>query len=351
MGEQNGGSAAKPSRPSTLRQIAQTSGVHVSTVSRVLRQQEPPDGWSESARRIREVAEDLGYQPNLWAASLRTRRTTTIGVVMSRLTDGVIATTYQGIESAAGDAGYSVLLSSPDDELEAQRRSIELLLSRQVDGLILSSMHEPADEFLATLSLGDVPVLLINRHADSAQVSVTSDDHHGGYLAARHLLELGHTKFGVIAGPEHASTARDRVAGFLAGLRESGVSLRDDFLVRSDFEVAGGVCAAKKLLDRADRPTAIFSVNDTAAIGVLGVARDLRLSVPEDLSLIGYNDIPVVSQLPVPLTTLRSPARNIGVTGVKLLLELIRGRDVDSVRLPVELIRRASTGAPANRRR
>ena len=125
-------------RAPTLKEIARRAGVHVSTASRVRRQSEPADGWSASALRVREVADQLGYQRNVWAASLRTRRTTTIGVVMTRLTDGVVATTYQGIEQAATRAGYSVLLSSPPDEEAAQRRAIELLVGRQVDGLRLS---------------------------------------------------------------------------------------------------------------------------------------------------------------------------------------------------------------------
>ncbi|MFF2027641.1 LacI family DNA-binding transcriptional regulator, partial [Streptomyces sp. NPDC058171] len=130
-------------RPPTLREIAERAGVHVSTASRVLRQPEPADGWSDAALRVREVAVELGYQPNLWAASLRTRKTTTLGVVMPRLTDGVVATMFQGIEETATQAGYSVLLSSPPDDLDAQRRAIEFLVSRQVDGLLLSSLHSP----------------------------------------------------------------------------------------------------------------------------------------------------------------------------------------------------------------
>jgi LacI family transcriptional regulator len=119
-------------RPPTLREIADQAGVHISTASRVLRQPEPADGWSDSALRVRQVAEELGYQPNLWAASLRTRKTTTIGVVMPRLTDVVVATMFQGIEEAATAAGYSVLLSSPPDDLDAQRKAVEFLVSVRV---------------------------------------------------------------------------------------------------------------------------------------------------------------------------------------------------------------------------
>ncbi|MFJ7617493.1 LacI family DNA-binding transcriptional regulator [Rhodococcus erythropolis] len=337
-------------RPPTLREIADQAGVHISTASRVLRQPEPADGWSDSALRVRQVAEELGYQPNLWAASLRTRKTTTIGVVMPRLTDVVVATMFQGIEEAATAAGYSVLLSSPPDDLDAQRKAVEFLVSRQVDGLMLSSIHLPGTDFVDSLPLRSLPILLLNRHIDPATSSpnsslpfVSGDDRLGGYLAGKHLLDCGYRDLGVIAGPDHASTSRERVAGFRDALTEAGLELPPNRIVASEFEVQGGVDAAATLLSGNTRPDAVFTVSDTIAIGVLGVARDLGLSIPDDLALVGYNDIPVVSQLPVPLTTVRSPARKIGATGLEHLLALIAGRNVESVKLPVELIVRAST--------
>ncbi|AZI63905.1 LacI family transcriptional regulator [Rhodococcus qingshengii] len=344
-------------RPPTLREIADQAGVHISTASRVLRQPEPADGWSDSALRVRQVAEELGYQPNLWAASLRTRKTTTIGVVMPRLTDVVVATMFQGIEEAATAAGYSVLLSSPPDDLEAQRKAVEFLVSRQVDGLMLSSIHLPGTDFVDSLPLRSLPILLLNRHIDSATSSVkrslpfvSGDDRLGGYLAGKHLLDCGYRDLGVIAGPDHASTSRERVAGFRDALAEAGLELPPNRIVASEFEVQGGVDAAATLLSGNTRPDAVFTVSDTIAIGVLGVARDLGLSIPDDLALVGYNDIPVVSQLPVPLTTVRSPARKIGATGLEHLLALISGKSVESVKLPVELIARASTRKPASRK-
>lgn len=333
----------RPGRVPTLKEIAELAGVHVSTASRVLRQPEPVDGWSESALRVRRVAEELGYQRNFWAASLRTRKTATIGVVMPRLTDGVVATTYQGVEEAATKAGYSVLLSSPPDDLDAQRRAIELLVGRQVDGLLLSGLHSPGDAFVDSLSVGRVPILAVTRHADTGLPFVGADDVRGGYLAGRHLLERGHTDVAVIAGPEHASTANDRLAGFTAALGEAGIDLPAQRICRSSFDVDGGIEAGRRLLDRPDRPRAIFAVSDAIALGVIGVARDLRLTLPEELALIGYNDIPMVAQLPVPLTTIRSPAREIGAVAVQVLLDLAGGRQPESRHLPVELVARATT--------
>lgn len=330
-------------RAPTLKEIAERAGVHISTASRVLRQPEPADGWSESALRVREVAAELGYQPNLWAASLRTRRTTTLGVVMPRLTDGVVATTYQGIEEAATRAGYSVLLSSPPDDLDAQRRAIALLVGRQVDGLLLSSVHSPGRPFIESLAVGDVPLLTVTRHADAGLPFVGGDDRDGGYLAARHLLDRGYSDLAVVAGPVHASTATDRVAGFRSALARASIDLCADRVVASSFEVDGGIEAGRRLLTAPRPPRAIFTVTDTIAIGVMGVARDLGLRIPDDVALVGYNDIPVVAQLPVPLTTVRSPARQIGETAARRLLDLVEGRHAETTRLPVELIARGTT--------
>ncbi len=334
-------------RPPTLREIAERAQVHVSTVSRVLRQDEPVDGWSASALRIRAVAAELGYRPNLWAASLRTRRTTTLGAVMPRLTDGVVATIYEGVEEAAREAGYSVLLSSPPDTPEAQHRAIDLLAGRQVDGLLLSSLHSPARGFIATLGL-TVPAVAVNRHADAGLPSVTGDDHLGGVLAGRHLAECGYRRPGVIGGPAHATTGRDRLAGFTEAAAAAGIPVPPARIAHAGFDVDGGVAAAHRLLAGPDRPDAVFAVSDSIAIGVLGVARDLGLRVPDDLGLVGYNDIPVAAQLPVPLTTVVTPARRIGAESVRLLLEAVgarAGAPPESLRLPVELAVRGSTRA------
>jgi LacI family transcriptional regulator len=182
----------------------------------------------------------------------------------------------------------------------------------------------------------------MTRHAESGRPCVAGDDHRGGYLAGRHLLGRGLTDLAVIAGPAHATTANDRLAGFRDALAEAGVALPPERVVRSEFDVAGGRAAGMELLSGPNRPRGIFAVSDSIAIGVVGVARDVGLTIPDDLGLVGYNDIPVAAQLPVPLTTVRSPARRIGITAFKRLLDVIAHRDVESARLPVELVVRGT---------
>jgi LacI family transcriptional regulator len=334
----------------TLKEIARRTGAHVSTVSRVLRQAPPPDGWSDVALKIRETARELGYQPNPWAASLRTRRTGVLGAVMPRLTDGVIAKMYQGVQRAAEQSGYSILLSSPEDDPAAMKKAINLVVGRYVDGLILSGLRRPGATFLESLNVGNTPVLLLSRHADTDLPSVTGDDYEGGRLAARHLVELGHQRCGIIAGPKDASTASERVAGFIDGLNEAGIRQDRRLIVPSGFGVNGGVEAARVILGDKDRPTAIFAINDAAAIGALGVARDLGITVPTGLSLVGFNDADVSAQLPVPLTSVRTQPHEMGATAVRQLLRLMANEQVGSVKVPVELVVRASSVAPPRAR-
>lgn len=335
-----------PSNSTTLKEIADITGVHISTVSRVLRQTEPATGWTDAALRVRDAAEKLGYRPNFLAASLRTRKTQTIGVVMPRLTDGVIATTCQSIEESARLAGYQVLLATPPDEMGAQLASIEMLISRQVDGLILSSLHQGDEASIRRIEKVKIPLIATNRHVGVGIPSVTSADRHGGFLATEHLIGLGHRRIGIIAGPKHASTAWDRATGYFDALEKYGIALDESLVAHTEFEVSGGVDGAHRLLNLEDPPTAIFAINDTAAIGAMGAARDRGLRIPFDLSLVGYNDIPIVSQLPTPLTTVSASAGAMGAVALQQLLRGIAGHEMASMVLPVSLVVRSSTSVP-----
>jgi LacI family transcriptional regulator len=337
---------ASAATPVTQKQVAERAGVHVSTVSRILRRKEPASGWSASALRVLSAADELGYRPNQVAASLRTRQTRTIGLVMPRLTDVVIATTCQAIEATAQQSGYQLLLTTPEDDINAQLSDIDFLLSRQIDGLILTSMHLSQDSAADQLRSLPVPVLLTNRHCGDLLPSVVSDDTNGGRLATDHLLDLGHRRIGVVAGPRHASTAADRLTGYRQALTARDIPVDESLIVHTQFEVEGGVVGAHALLSLPDPPTAIFAVNDTAAVGVMGAARQRGLRVPEDLSLVGYNDIPIVAQLPTPLTTIRSAVQTMAGMAVKKLIDMIDGADdgvPDRQITPVELVIRSST--------
>ncbi|WP_149262737.1 LacI family DNA-binding transcriptional regulator [Actinomadura sp. K4S16] len=331
-------------RPATLRTIAQAAGVDVSTVSRVL------NGSAEDAQRAasRETAEEirrwaarLDYRPNPHATSLRTRRSNLVGVLVPRLSDLVLATVYEGIEDAAARHGLTTFVMNSHDRPEQQRARTELALSRHVDGLVFGDAHTGA-AFLDEFAERRVPFVLVSRHA-GRHPSVTCDDRLGGRLVADHFLALGHRRVGVIAGEPFASTGADRTAGFVDRYREAGFPVPDSHVVHCGFDAAGGRDAAERLLRHDPPPTAVFAVNDFAAIGALGALRDHGLRPGQDVAVAGYNDTPLAAELPIPLTSVVSPMREMGARALDLLAELLAGRTAPSERLRPRLAVRAST--------
>ncbi|MGI5232372.1 LacI family DNA-binding transcriptional regulator [Actinoallomurus sp. CA-142502] len=336
-------------RHATLRAIAQSAGVDVSTVSRVLNGS-PEDAQRAASQRtaeeIRQWAARLNYRPNPHAASLRTRRSNLIGVLVPRLSDLVLATVYEGIEDAAARHGMTTFVMNSRDQAAEQRERTELALSRRVDGLIFGDAHIDG-AFLDDIAGQQVPFVLVNRRAGD-HPAVTCDDYEGGRLVAEHFLELGHTRVGVIAGEPFASTGIDRTTGFLDRYREAGVDVPASRVVHSHFDAAGGRAAADRLLRSRARPTAIFAVNDFAAIGALGALRDQGLRPGHDVAIAGYNDTPLAAELPIPLTSVRSPMHEMGARALELLLRVLAGEPAASERLtPALVVRASSENAPA----
>ncbi|OZM76814.1 LacI family DNA-binding transcriptional regulator [Pseudonocardia sp. MH-G8] len=329
----------------TLRTVAELAGVHVSTASRALSSSPTINERSGSARtiaRIREIADRVGFERNPHGAGLRTSRSSLMGVLVPRLSDVVLATIYEGIEDRARSLGYQTFVANGHDQPQVRRARLEMLLARRVDGLILGDAHGDDDELLESLGLRGVTFVLTNRHS-GAHPSVTCDDYLGGRLAAEHLVDLGHEDLAVAAGEPYASTGRDRTRGFLDVCAERGVEVPAARVVHSPFDVEGGRRAAAALLASPKPPTGLFVVNDFAAIGAMGAAREAGRTVGKDLAIVGYNDIPLVSQLPVPLTSVSSPMHEMGVRAAQMLSDVIDGKTVESQRLPPSLKAREST--------
>lgn len=337
----NGG---KDVRRATLRSIAERAGVHVSTASRVLNGSETEGARAAGAAttaRIREIAAALDYSPDPTATSLRTRRTQLLGVLVPRLSDIVLATIYEGVEEIAAGYGYYTFVANTRDDAVEQRARTELMLGRRVDGLIFGDAHFDG-AYVDSLAERGIPFVLVSRRA-GAHPSVTCDDYLGGRMVAEHLLALGHEQVGVVAGEPYASTGIDRSAGFLDYYREHGVHVPERRVLHSRFDTAGGHSAARSLLDATTPPTAIFAVNDFAAIGAMGAVREKGLRVGSDISIVGFNDVPLARELPVPLTTVRSPMHEMGERSVHLLMRIIGGEQVEAERLAPSLQAREST--------
>lgn len=333
-----------PNRPVTLRAIAQELGLHVSTVSRVLNGTANDSGRAasqETIQRIRTLAAAREYHPNPHAKSLRTQRSSLIGVLVPRLSDIVLATIYEGVEEAAVELGLSTFVTNTGDDPDNQRVRTQMIIDRRVDGLIFGDARIDG-RFLDQLAAQGTQFVLTNRRAAS-HPSVTCDDYLGGRLAAEHLLELGHDRVGVLAGERYASTGIDRTAGFVDRYHEAGLDVPAEWIVHSSFDTTGGRQAAETIFGGDRIPSALFVVNDFAAIGAFGAARDHALRIGDQLAIVGFNDVPLAAELPVPLTSVRSNMHEMGRRATQMLFQVLSGQDVTSERLAPTLVAREST--------
>jgi len=325
----------------TLKDIAQATGVSISTVSRVL-DDRTPRSTSATATRVRAAADELGYRRNVSASSLRRGVTATIGVLVPRLTDAVMALMFEAVERTAHRRGYFAVVATCGDDVEDERRATETLLDRGVDGLVLATARLD-DPLPASLRDRGIPHVLALR-TDGVSPSSLGDDETGGYLAARHLLDLGHRDIGIVTGPWFTSSGRDRRAGAERALREAGIELPANRILAVGYGLDHGFEAGQRLFQGADRPTAVFAANDNLAMGVATAAQSLGMITGRDLAVVGYNDIPLVSRLPVPLTSVRTHFDRIAETALDLLLEADGEARIE--RTMPTLIPRSSTAVP-----
>jgi LacI family transcriptional regulator len=329
----------------TIVDVARAAGVSKSTVSRVL-DERLPRSTSATAERVRKVAAELGYVRDPLASGLRRVGTSTVGVVVPHLTDTVMAMFYEEVAAAAAARGLFAVVATTDDQPDAERVAVASLVRRRVDGLILATARlgarTPEDQ-----NGHRVPHVMALRTDGTGPASL-GDDRLGGHLATRHLLDLGHRRIGLVCGPPYASSARDRHTGYHEALTEAGIAFDESLIAGDSFSMEAGEAAGRTLLDRPDRPTAIFAINDNTAIGVMAAAHALGLRIPDELSLVGYNDIPVVSRLPIPLTTVRVPFQQIATSALDLLHETSANNPPRTLIAAPTLIPRKSAWPPSN---
>ena len=330
------------SRPRSvrIRDVAAVAKVDPSIVSRILSGDEQLSVRAETRQRVLDAVERLQYRPNRAARMLRTSRTMALGIIVPDLTNATYAEISRGADAESAERGYILLVvaGSLFDRLQ--------LLDGRVDGLLYAlATSEPLERVRVPEA---PPSLLVNRHEPGMGPSVTVDDESAAALATAHLADLGHTRIGHISGPPHVDTSRRRASGFAGELTRRGIVIAADLIVPSTFDERAGHAAATELLTRRPRPTAILVANTRAAIGAVAAASSLDISIPEDLSIVGFDDIPVAEFLVPPLTTLRRPLAPMGARAVQLLLELIEGRSVSSEMLEAtsELVLRGSTAPP-----
>jgi LacI family transcriptional regulator len=334
----------------TLRDVARAVGVHPSTVSRVLNPETRGMVTPEIARRVTEAARQLGYRPNPFAYSLKTNRSLMVGVLVPDLINPIFPPIIRGIESVLDGVGYTAIVANSDMQAERERTILDRMKERQVDGLILATAHRE-DATITGLLAEKMPLVLINRTLDSPAVdSVINGDQAGIRLAVEHLAGLGHRRIAHLAGPQDFSTGYRRLAGFIEMMRASGLDPAPERIaVCTAYAEEAGRKAMLGLLDRADF-SAVVAANDLLALGCYDALQERGLRCPDDLSITGFNDMPLVDKLRPPLTTVHVPLYEMGAEAARMLLDRIHGTGARprAVELEPTLTLRASTG-PASR--
>ena len=336
--------------PVSIKDIAEAANVTPGTVSRALR--DSPRVNPDTKKRIQKIADRMGYSPDAQARSLVEGRTRTIGVVVTTMTDPFIGGILQSVETTAQDHGYSVILASSNDSSDREIAAAETLQSKRVDGVIVSSsrvgvLHQGRLERLG------VPVVLINslvRHQGRYTFSIGVDNRLGGFLATEHLLQLGHRRIAYVAAPDDRSDSMERLSGYRDALAGAGIDHDPALVVRGTGRAGGGERAFPLLRSLPDPPSAVFCYNDMTAIGLIHAAHAAGLSLPQDLAVVGFDDIIFAPYVYPPLTTVAQPVAELGRRAMEMVLSLLPDGDADPDTstdriLPGRLIVRASSGA------
>jgi LacI family transcriptional regulator len=339
-----------PEPPVTLRDVAQQAGVHPATASRALNPETRLLVSEETARRVLAAAASLGYRPNAVARSLRTRRSHTIGVLIPDLNNPLFPPIVRGLEDRLAADGYVALIGNTDSDDARESTLFEQMRVRHVDGYVLATARLRSP-LLTEAARAGLPVVLMNRLAeDYSFPSVSVDNERGVRMIVTHLTQLGHRRIGYVAGPQEVSTGLSRYRGFIEAMEAAGLEVDLDLVAHAKaFSIEEGRRCSRQLLDAPDRFTAIAAGNDMLAVGCYHALDEARLTCPDDISVVGFNDMPFIDLLRPPLTTVRFPHYQVGTEAAQLLLERIAGGDgpVKILYLAPELIVRGSTAPPA----
>ncbi|MCI2416789.1 LacI family transcriptional regulator [Saccharopolyspora sp. K220] len=339
------GRPPKPTRRSTIADVAARAGVDRAVVSRLLNA-DPRLSIRESTRqRVLDAIEELGYQPNAAARSLRTARTRTIALLVPDYINPAYGEIIEGAEAAAAKVGCSLMTASLQAADDSFERYVERLGHGRVDGLLLAAggVRGTREDELERLGL---PWLCVNRTGPGRRRYVVLDDERAAALAVEHLVQLGHRRLAFISGPEDSDSARRRQLGHRSAIKAAGLARGP--VVHGNYTPRGGAEAMAKILEAEQRPTAVLVANVASATGALHTARRMGVRVPQDISVIAVHDLTVAPFLDPPLTTVRMALDGLGARAVELLLERAANAEIrETVREPTELVIRESTAPPS----
>ncbi len=322
--------------------VALKANVSIATVSRVVNKSDHKVNPATREKVLAAITE-LDYRPNALAKGLLMKKTMTIGIIIPDISNPYYAEIVRGIQDTADRAGYAVMLHNTDGKQERIIRHIYLLREKSADGVIFCGGIINDYETLSILKELKERVVVVGRHeVDFPAVMV--DNMGGATQAVQHLIDLGHRRIGCIGGPEGSPTAADRLTGYRNALAQNGIALDERLVKRGTWSPESGYLLAQELLAGPERPTALFSANDQMAFGVIKAARELGLSVPGDLAVVGFDNVPPGSYFDPPLTTVEIPMYDIGVASMRMLVDLLSGEKFDKLRLfNTKLLVRGST--------
>jgi len=330
----------------TIRDVAKLAGVAPITVSRVINNSGYITG--ETRQRVEQAIEQLGYVPNSLARSLRSRKTRMLALVLTDITNPFWTTVARGVEDAASDAGFSVILCNTDESESEQERYIRIILEKQVDGVLLVPVRNPAEP-VGAIHAQHVPVVVLDRRVpgDLEADVVRCDSVTGASQLVRLLIELGHRRIAAVLGPHGVSTAEDRAAGYRMARREAGLPEESDAVFYGEYTMESGYELACQALQAAPDVTAFFAGNNFLALGALRALRDRGVRVPEQMALVGFDDLPEALVIEPFMTVAAQPAYEMGHKATELLLARLSGQASEpcqEIVLPTELIVRRSSG-------
>ncbi len=336
----------KTSEEITIIDVANEAGVSYSTVSRVVNNKTYVN--AETRQKVLQAMTRLGYQANLQARSLAGGRSNVIGLLVIDLTTQYMGEIIQGIDDVLAADQYELMLYTTHRRKTKESAYVNMMTRGLADGLLIVLPREP-EAYLESLRQRDFPYVLIDQlGTDDADLSVVAANQEGGYEATKHLINLGHRRIGIITGWMDMISARQRLEGYEAALADHGIPYDPNLVFVSDFSQPGGFNGASYFLEMVAPPTAVFASNDISAMGVYDAARMYGLNIPGDLSVVGFDDIPLAAVSSPKLTTVRQPLQEMGRVATQLLLDWINAPEEKprSIVLPTELIFRESTASP-----
>lgn len=330
--------------------IAKLAGVSQSTVSRVINNN--PRITEETREKVFAAMRELGYTPNAAARTLITGRSHLIGLVVSNIANPFYPLVIEGIVASAEEHDYNVILGNTQESPRRQMDYLKLLVEHQVDGVILTSALASSRDTLEHFRRGGTPLVLVNRVLDGSNVdSVHIDNRHGGYRATSHLISLGRRRIAYAGGRPDSSTHQHRYEGYRQAMAEAGLAIDKTLVTSGDFTQLSGTISAHHLLAVPERPDAVVCSDDLIALGLIDALLGAGVDVPDDIAVVGFDDIPLASLRQIGLTTVRQPAAELGQRAFQLLLRRLEGQEVDADPveevLPAELVVRSTCGAGA----